>query len=305
LDNLDNNYPRRNWQYLIDHPDYGTEENSSEEEEDPERLFDEYINQASQSNENRSDFDSELPVQHSYLGETETVKGFTCYEENKIYEIPVIAHHSWVFPGEIVPMIMGQNRFLLRVTNEDEGLIFGLVFQKDHPDEKSTYGVTCQVYERGVDSRGHTILKGKSYQRFIVVVTDDGEIGTMRNQMYYAKVKILPERVLPEPIQLSMSNSLMKHNQNSRTSAKIKSFAAASTQWPSFVYNRFSSVRVTDKIESCMGMIKVEPPTDPIKRSFWYARNLPFNEEDRRQVFISNCVNERLLIIDERLETVS
>jgi hypothetical protein len=308
LDNEENNYPRRDLQqYQINHPDYMTEENSSEEESDADGLFEEYLIQGTiQENESRSDFDVELPVQHSYLGETDAVRGLTMYESHKIFEIPVSAHHALVYPNEILPMIMVQHNLFSQSTDDDDGLIMGLVFQNEDANEKSTYGVTCQIYEKGVDYRGHTTVKAKALQRFVVIKTEDNEIAISRNQIYYAKVKILPEILLPDPIQLTMSNNYIKHKAaNGKTSSRIKRFAAASTQWPAFIYEHYSMVRVSEKIERCLSLLNLEPPNDPVQRSFWLARNLPLNENDRLQIFKENCVNQRLLMIGATLNIVS
>ncbi|KAG5670021.1 hypothetical protein PVAND_000308 [Polypedilum vanderplanki] len=295
LDNDENNYPRP------ERIDLSTDENSSEEE-DPERLFEEYMNQP-QSNDDRTDFDSDLPIQHSYLGETQRISGLTLYEENREYDILVTPVANWVFPGEIVPMILS-SRYVPIEFNENDGLNIGVVFELEHAEQRGVfYGVTVQVYEKGTDNRGNAIFKGKSYQRFLVLNANRDEIFSMRNQVYKAKIKILPEIILPEPHLLTMSNNLIKYNQNPRILKNIKNFAAASSHWPNFVHNLYSSQRVTDKIENCMGIIRVEPPKDPILKTFWYARNLPFNEYEQRLIFVSNCVNDRLMIIDQKLET--
>lgn len=45
-------------------------------------------------------------------------------------------------------------------------------------------------------------------------------------------------------------------------------------------------------------------PTDLVQCSFWSARNLPLDNEDHKQIFISNFVELRMLLIDKKLDSV-
>lgn len=115
-----------------------------------DRLFEEYIRQ---NNNQAEEFNTELPTEHSYLGAMESVHGLVCFEVNNIYKIPIYAHHSLLFPGEVVPMIIAESFFDESIFGNDEndGLSFGLVFwsQSHNAREKNiVYGVTCQVYEK-------------------------------------------------------------------------------------------------------------------------------------------------------------
>jgi cereblon len=296
LDNEINNYP----QHL------NAEEEEDDDDDDGEssdRLFEEYLQEASQSGQAQL-FDCELPTQHTYLGSTENVRGFSYFEPYKTYEIPICEHHSLVFPGEILPMIMLEDRFFSLSNSLNEGLLFGLIFQKDIEDEKQTYGVTCQIFEKG-SQNGLVKIKSKAQQRFVVVKSNNEESITMRNQGYFAKVKILPEIVLPDPYLLTISNNYLKHLQNNSNRNQLQRFLAASTRWPRFVYEEYSIATVTDKIERYLAMLNIEAPTDPILKSFWLARNVPLNHTDRLKVFQTNCVNKRLMLIGDSLNYVS
>lgn len=243
-------------------------------------------------------------MNHSYLGgNMENIRGTNYYEPGKVYEIPVCGHHSMVFPGEILPMIMISQSIFARTPESNEGLTFGLVFANEIEDNK-VYGVTCQVFEKGVDNQGHITVKSKAHQRFMVVRTEDG-LTTMRNHDYYAKVRILPEYVLPDPITMNISNNLMKFANNPSQSHKIKSFCSSSSRWPKFVYDQYSIITVNEKVERFLAMLNVSAPDDPIIKSFWLARNVPLNQKDRLKIFTSNCVNKRMLMIAESLNFVS
>lgn len=274
------------------------------EEEDPDQLFEEYVRENAEAARSQAhEFDVELPMHHSYLGENmENIRGTTVMEPGKVYEIPVCGHHSMVFPGEILPMIMIAQSIFARTPESNEGLTFGLVFANEVEGDK-VYGVTCQVFEKGLDNQGHITVKSKAHQRFIVVRTEDG-LTTMRNHNYYAKVRILPEYLLPDPITMNISNNLMKFACNPSQSQRIKSLLASSSRWPQFVYDQYSVVSINEKVERYLAMLNLTSPNDPVLKSFWLARNVPLNQADRLKIFTSNCVNKRMLLIADSLNFV-
>lgn len=282
-------------------------ENSSdgESEGDHDQLFEEYLRENAEAARSQAQhFDDELPMCHSYLGgNMENIRGTNFYEPGKIYEIPVCGHHSMVFPGEILPMIMIAESIFARTPESNEGLTFGLVFANEI-DGNNVYGVTCQVFEKGLDNQGHITVKSKAHQRFVVVRTEDG-LTTTRNHNYYAKVRILPEFLLPDPIALNLSNNMKKFMNNSSQSHKVKSLLASSNRWPKFVYDQYSIDTVNEKVERYLAMLNISAPEDPTLKSFWLARNVPLNQADRLKIFSSNCVNRRMLLIAESLNFVS
>lgn len=278
---------------------------SDEQSENADQLFEEYIRH---QNSTLQSYNTELPIHHSYLGDMDVVSGRSFFEVDKIYQIPICGHHSLVFPGEILPMIMSESIF----ENEGaDGLIFGLVFwentQKDRKKE-IVYGVSCQVYEKGVDQFGHITLKSRALQRF-QVVPKDGNLTTSKftehGRKFYAHVKILPEIVLPDPIiSLNDSNNLRKFLNNPNQYNKVKDFIARSFGvWPKFVYDQYEIVTVMQKVERFLAMLNMieKVPTDPVALSFWLARNIPLTQTERQNIFVSNCVTSRMLIIGRSL----
>lgn len=280
---------------------------NSTDEEDSDQLFEQYLRDRETSESTRSQtqlFDNELPMAHSYLGTNMTaVRGTNYYEPGKIYEIPLCDYHSLVFPGEIFPMIVIADSVFARNPKTNEGLTFGLVFT-DAVQNRKIYGVTCQVFEKGVDSYGHITVKSKAHQRF-QLVDIEGRCDTTRHHSYIAKVKILPELFLPDPITLTLSNHQRTLMQSSGQSQKLKSFLASSTRWPKFVYDLYSLEIVNEKIERYLSILNITAPEDPTQRSFWLARNVPLNLSDKIKIFTSNCVNQRMLLIAESLNFVS
>lgn len=281
-------------------------ESTSDEsdDEDPDQLFEAYLRENAEAAQSSAcQFDDELPMNHSYLGSNmENIRGTSFYDPGKVYEIPVCGHHSLVFPGEILPMIMIAESIFARTPESNEGLTFGLVFANEIEDDK-VYGVTCQVFEKGVDNQGHITVKSKARQRFIVVRTEDG-LTTQRNNNYYAKVRILPEYLLPDPMTLNLSNNLAKFTQNKSQSHQIEKDLLATMTWPKWVYDKYSIIGVNEQIERYLAMLSIEAPTDPTMKSFWLARNVPLNQKDRMKIFTSNCVNKRMMLIAESLNFV-
>lgn len=277
----------------------------SDNDPNDDHLFEAYLRENAEAARSQARmFDDELPMNHTYLGSNmDAVRGIQYYEPGKIYEIPVCGHHSMVFPGEILPMIMIAESIFARTPESNEGLTFGLVFADEIENDK-VYGVTCQVFEKGVDEHGHITVKSKAHQRFIIVKTEEG-LTTTRNHNFYAKVRILPEYLLPDPFSLNMSNHMMKFNQNPSQSSRIKSLLNSSNRWPKFVYDQYSIVTVNEKVERYLAMLNISAPEDPILKSFWLARNVPLNQADRLKIFTSNCVNKRMILIGESLNFVS
>lgn len=159
------------------------------------------------------------------------------------------------------------------------------------------------MFEKGVDNSGHITVKSKARQRFVVVRTEDG-LTTQRNNNYYAKVKILPEYILPDPITMNLSNNQARFMQNPSQSHQIKNLLTSSMRWPKWVYDKYSIVGVNEKIERYLAMLSIGAPTDPILKSFWLARNVPLNQRDRLKIFTNNCVNKRMMLIAESLNFV-
>ncbi|CRL05180.1 CLUMA_CG018056, isoform A [Clunio marinus] len=272
----------------------------SPENEDPDLLFEEYVHAGTEAVRSQArNFDDELPMNHSYLGTTEECRGTNYYEPGRVYEIPIHFHHSLVFPGEIFPMIVIPDNIFARIPESNEGLTFGLLFTNEIENDIA-YGVTCQVFEKGVDSHGHITIKSKAQQRFIVVRTEEG-LFTVRNQTYYSKVRILPEYTLPEPIAMNITNNMMKFNHNTSQTQQIKNQLSHASQWPKFVYDQYSTVTVNEKVERYLAMLSISAPDDPLTKSFWLARNVPLNQLDRLRIFTTNCVNKRMLLIGESL----
>lgn len=287
-------------QQFVDLPSDDSDSHSSSD-----RLFEEYLRQSDQqgssSSQELSIFDTELPMHHSYLGNLDTMGGLNWYEPGKIYEIPVCGHHSMIFPGEILPMILLADTLFDVSQQSSEGLTFGLIFSGEIKTE-TVYGVTCQVYEKGFDANHDRItIKSRAIQRFRVI-KDQDQLTKKRNSKFYAKVKILPEKVLPDPIEsLNQSNNLQKFMNNSSQKNKIRKFLTSTGIWPKFVYDHYEVESVLNRINGYLALMNISAPKDPVQQTFWLARNILLTNKCRMKVFKSNCVNKRLLIIGQSM----
>lgn len=297
-------------QQFIDVPvSTGDSDDDSDDENDLDEKFEEYLRERAENDRTQATpFDNELPMSHSYLGQNmDAVKGTMVFEAGKVYEIPIFEDHEMVFPGEILPKILVANSFFGRANTESEGgLTFGVCFSDDYKGQ--TYGVTCQVFERGIDHNGHITVKSKAQQRFIALKQEDGDIvsswrdhGTSK----CAKVKILPEYLLPDPITLAMSNHSLRFMHTPHYQKRLKSLAVMSTTIPRWIFDKYSMVKVNEKVERFLAMLNIEPPDDPGLRSFWLSRNIPLNSTEKMKIFVSNCINERIIMIGESLNFVS
>ena len=126
---------------------------------------------------------------------------------------------------------------------------------------------------------------------------------------YYADVKILPEITLPDPLISFCSNNQAKFSISTSTKQcnKFKNFISRSTIWPKFVYDQYGMEDVMQKVNRFLAFLKITAvPEDPVKLSFWLARNIPIiSEEDRASIFYANSVIDRMLIVNKSLDYVS
>ncbi|XP_058449602.1 protein cereblon-like [Malaya genurostris] len=272
--------------------------NSSEnglDDSDADRLFDDYIHSREQQQLTAAaTYNTELPTEHAYLGKLERVEGVDYLEPGKVFCLPICTHHSIVFPGEIVPMIL--NEATLNCNDPSDGVKFGLIFRTAFPD-KFYYGVTCQVFERGDhDTSGSIVVKTIALQRFRMVRHTAGR---------RADVLILPEILLPDPLLSSCSNLMKRHafSNKKELSHRFKSFMSHVMVWPKFVYDQYGTEEVLAKVERYLAFLKITSvPSDPVKLSFWLARNVPIDERDRRLIYQADAVISRMLVINKSLD---
>ncbi|XP_065073286.1 protein cereblon-like [Ochlerotatus camptorhynchus] len=244
-------------------------------------------------------YNIQLPPEHTYLGKLERVDSLERFEPGSIQRIPVSGHHSIVYPGEIIPLILTNS--LLEFDGSDSNRI-GLVFW-EHPYRKRIFGVVCQVCEKDIRDSA-MVLKTVAQQRFEVVPQPDGALTRSVQREgrahYYAEVKILPEVLLPDPLTSYCTNNVVKINNLARN----RLMAAQSSVWPKFVYDQYGSNEILHKVSRFLEFLQIEsvPTADPVMLSFWLAKNIPLSETDRKELFYTNSVLTRMLLVNNILD---
>ncbi|XP_058811692.1 protein cereblon-like [Topomyia yanbarensis] len=245
-------------------------------------------------------YNIQLPSEHTYLGRLERVDSLELFEPGSIQHIPVTGHHSIVYPGETIPLILTNS--LLDVDGRHESSRIGLVFW-EYPYRQRIFGVVCQV--RGKDVRDSIIvLKTVAQQRFELVPQQDGSLTrSVRREdraHYYAQVKILPEILLPDPLTSFCASNMVKISHLNRN----RLLAAQSSVWPKFVYDQYGSNDILCKVGRFLAFLQIEsvPTADPVMLSFWLARNIPLSDSDRKELFFSNSVLTRMLLVNNILD---
>uniref|UniRef100_A0A182JW43 Protein cereblon n=1 Tax=Anopheles christyi TaxID=43041 RepID=A0A182JW43_9DIPT len=263
-------------------------------EDEAARLFEDYIRERESAA--TEIYNTELPTEHAYLGKMERVEGVDYLEPGKTYRLPIYSHHSIVYPGEIVPLMLNDSTLYSGRSNDSsDGLKFGLVFQNQYRDSGRVYGVTCQVYERGAEGLS-ALMKTVAQQRFYIV---------RHSQERRADVKILPEIVLPDPLISTCSNAMVRYAYSSRKDrlSSFKRLLTQATVWPQFVYDQYDTKEVMTKVERFLSSLNITSvQTDKVKLSFWLARNIPLTEEYRKMIFCTDSVLRRMLIINKALD---
>lgn len=119
-------------------------------------------------------------------------------------------------------------------------------------------------------------------------------------------IKILPEIVLSDSLFGSTNTSLSKYRTNNEAAIKkIRSFESASLPWPQFVYEQYNISRTMNKLREQLSSFQLEGmPTDPVKISFWCAKNLALQPIEKIKVFLTDSVLDRMMIIEKSLAYV-
>lgn len=151
-------------------------------------------------------FDTELPAQHRYMGESREVAGRIILEEDLYVEIPIIAQPGIILmPGQTLPMTLFQPSVISMMKRLVETTkTFGVLhkrYRSSQPGliEEASVGTTAEIYEyrepppSSLEAGYH--IKAKGRQRFKII--------SIRRQVdgnRIATVDILREKVLPDPL---------------------------------------------------------------------------------------------------------
>ncbi|XP_053947006.1 protein cereblon [Anastrepha ludens] len=255
--------------------------------------------------ENPVTFDTNLPAEHSYLGENmNRVSGIHYLEVGKQYNMMLFMHQHILFPGEVLPFMISGS-IIESDMDTQNGLVFGVCFPILCNREEvgdNFYGVTCQIYEKGTDERGNTLIKSRALQRFVTkgsqVTGPLSFIAAHPQLKVYGYVKILPEIYLREPLKCINMGSLNRFRDIESMCDTYKRYQAATTAWPAHVYDYYSITTIVEKARSQLAQHKIDTmPTDPTQLSFWLVRNLHLSDSLMKTIFLTDSVNIRMKII--------
>ncbi|XP_051563090.1 protein cereblon-like [Myxocyprinus asiaticus] len=290
-------------------------ENEEEEEEDDMEMEDRDGEDAEKPT--IINFDTSLPTSHAYLGsDMEEFHGRTLHDEESVQNLPVLPHVALILiPGQTLP---------LQLFRPQEVSMFRTLISQDRtfavlahsPDDsggeiKAEFGTTAEIYafreeqEYGIET---VKIKAIGRQRFRV-----HDIRTQADGIRQAKVQILPERILPDPLSGLQSQPRLhthmpqtRHSQTttpqvrcSQTYRQKQLHCASMTSWPPWVYALYDSKtlmsRVKKQLHEWDENLKDESlPTNPTDFSYRVAACLPIDDALRLQLLKISSAIQRL-----------
>ncbi|XP_057193937.1 protein cereblon [Triplophysa rosa] len=262
-------------------------------------------------------FDTSLPTSHAYLGsDMEEFHGRTLHDEDSVQTLPVLPHIALILiPGQTLPLQLfrPQEVSMFRNLISQDRTFAVLAHSPDTSgtEMKAEFGTTAEIYafreeqEYGIET---VKIKAVGRQRFRV-----HDIRTQADGIRQAKVQILPERILPDPLcalqflpRLHSHTPQTKHTQTtppqvrcSQTCRQKKMNSASMTSWPPWVYSLYDSKtlmsRVKKQLHEWDENLKDESlPTNPTDFSYRVAACLPIDDALRLQLLKIGSAIQRL-----------
>jgi len=173
------------------------DDSSSDEDEGNEILADDDVE--------RERFDSELPSQHTYLGEGKEVGGRTILDDDHVLCLPLLNQPGLaLIPGQLLPLHLFHPSVINMMKKViDSTKIFGVVnLRADSGSWRGVVGTTAEVFEYreagDQDEREVGLkIKARGRQRFKLVSTRRQVDGNL-----VGEVKMLVDNNLEEPLSL-------------------------------------------------------------------------------------------------------
>ncbi|XP_056316236.1 protein cereblon [Danio aesculapii] len=263
-------------------------------------------------------FDTSLPTSHAYLGsDMEEFHGRTLHDEDSVQNLPVLPHVALILiPGQTLPLQLFRPQEVSMFRNlVSQDRTFAVLAHSPDPsgtETKAEFGTTAEIYafreeqEYGIET---VKIKAVGRQRFRV-----HDIRTQADGIRQAKVQILPERILPDPLcelqflpRLQTHLPQTKHTQTtpppqkrcSQNYRQKKLPCASMTSWPPWVYALYDSKtlmsRVKKQLHEWDENLKDESlPTNPTDFSYRVAACLPIDDALRLQLLKIGSAIQRL-----------
>ncbi|XP_059426748.1 protein cereblon-like [Carassius carassius] len=262
-------------------------------------------------------FDTSLPTSHAYLGsDMEEFHGRTLHDEDSVQNLPVLPQVTLILiPGQTLPLQLfrPQEVSMFRNLISQDRTFAVLAYSPDASgvEIKAEFGTTAEIYafreeqEYGIET---VKIKAVGRQRFRV-----HEIRTQADGIRQAKVQILPEKILPDPLcalqflpRLHTHTPQIKHSQTTPPQDRCiqicrqkKIRCASMTSWPPWVYALYDSKtlmsRVKKQLHEWDENLKDESlPTNPTDFSYRVAACLPIDDALRLQLLKIGSAIQRL-----------
>ncbi|XP_041417639.1 protein cereblon isoform X2 [Xenopus laevis] len=259
-------------------------------------------------------FDTSLPTSHAYLGvDMEEFHGRTLHDDDSCQQIPVLPNlQVMLIPGQTLPLHLSRPQEVSMV----RGLIqrdrtFAVLAYSGGPQREARFGTTAEIYacreehEFGIET---VKVKAIGRQRFQVL-----ETRTQADGIQLARVKILPERVLPCPmtsLQLDSQSRRLLFPANKPVSSRSpqskcqwlhkyrrrKFLGASLTSWPSWLYALYDADSLMERVKLQLhewdeNLRDDSLPANPIDFSYRVAACLPIDDALRIQLLqIGNAI---------------
>lgn len=258
-------------------------------------------------------FDPSLPTSHAYLGaDMEEFHGRTVHDDDSCQTIPVLPRTAvMLVPGQTLPLQLfrPQEVSMMRsVIQRDR--TFAVLAHSDLGEPDAEFGTTAEIYAyREEQEYGIETVKVKAIgrQRFKV-----HEIRTQADGIRQAKVQILPERILPDPLSVVQQSSLYRHPTSrplTQTCKQIqrwlshyqqrKFHCASLTPWPPWVYTLYDSESLMNRVKRQLhewdeNLKEDSLPTNAVDFSYRVAACLPIDNALRLQLLKIGSAIQRL-----------
>ncbi|TSK42086.1 Protein cereblon [Bagarius yarrelli] len=211
-------------------------------------------------------FDPSLPTSHAYLGsDMEEFHGRTLHDEDSVQNLPVLPHAALILiPGQTLPLQLFRPQEVSMFRNlVSQDRTFAVLAHSPDPaggEPQAEFGTTAEIYafreeqEYGIET---VKIKAIGRQRFKV-----RDIRTQADGIRQAKVQILPERILLDPLsslQLAQTcprrvpdakaAQAQSQTQHCHTYRRRKGYPASVTPWPSWVYALYDSETLMSRVK--------------------------------------------------------
>ncbi|XP_037303687.1 protein cereblon [Pungitius pungitius] len=260
-------------------------------------------------------FDPSLPTSHAYLGsDMEEFHGRTVHDEDSCQTIPVLPHTAvMLVPGQTLPLQLfrPQEVSMMRGIVQRDRTFAVLSHSGEAGESEAEFGTTAEIYayreeqEYGIET---VKVKAVGRQRFKV-----HEIRTQADGIRQAKVQILPERILPDPLsavpplyKLHMHPSSKPPTQSCKQAQcwwnnyqQRKFHCASLTAWPPWVYGLYDSELLMNRVKKQLhewdeNLKDDSLPKNAVDFSYRVAACLPIDDTLRLQLLKIGSAIQRL-----------